>query len=79
MSDWYKHREAWRASYHDRSGRLRYLRAVAIEPGSWEVRTFDGSLDCIGIDEVQVQQRGTKALPPEVKTWMNRRATKPRR
>jgi hypothetical protein len=73
--EWYKHRDAWRVHYRDRRGRLRYVRAAATAEQEWEIRVFDSSLCQISSTNVTVEQRGVKALPDELRTWINRRRT----
>lgn len=72
--EWYKHRGAWRVHYRDRSGRLRYVRAAHTVEQEWEIRVFDSRLCEISSANVTVGQRGIKALPTELKTWVARRA-----
>jgi hypothetical protein len=72
--EWYKHRDAWRVHYRDRSGRLRYVRAAHTDEQQWEVRLFDSQLREISSDRLCVKQLGAKGLPAELRTWVNRRA-----
>jgi hypothetical protein len=74
MADWYKHRDAWRAHYRDRSGRLWFVRAECVERQVWEIWKFDSSLNLDNIATISVEQCGRKALPKELKTWVRRRA-----